>query len=1448
MNIERGVNMRLIKPCKIKIDLYDTFCEQVPEYTQYDRNIPLEVTVMDKGEEIDITGWNARIGVSKPDGTRIYREDLTVEGNKITTKLTDQVFAVAGMVEIAIDLVDEESTKVSLHRFYINVKPSVITDEVIKSSNDYQTIVNLIKEVRDIEDTFEQEQQNRAEAFEIETSNRAEEWRNEVDRFTSEFNQQMESQRNKFQQGELSRAESFDQQMESQQVTFEAIEQERDQAEKTRKQQEQSRQIAEEQRGVTEEQRRSAEQERNSKERERKQAELSRNDAEVQRKQDENIRKVSEDERKVNEVNRQSAEEQRVTAEENRKNAENDRVNKENQRQSAEQVRSSEESKRQADEKQRKVKEQERQSAEQERQAKEQERLTKELERQAKEQERVDAEVGRDQRMTEFTERAEQMATDIETQTQRIEEYVNTNEERLLSHRDKIDYWGDHHTNMKDTLDTTVDRILGDFNTLNHTGEYITATETIARHVPRGTLKGHTEVNCIQEPSGADIILPYDFEPGYDVTINDTKETGAIGIELQGQTLVNLAINGSNKIYRGVNSTTKLAYTIQANKLYYLVVHVKSNTLNKPFRFSGYTLGKNATKMPESDIGGDKDIFDIGEVGKKRFKVGYTEIVENAGTDLIMFAQNTDTLEGSATYDIMLLEYQEGMEDWDIPYFEGMTSVQAPTVKTCGKNLFYGEVINNKDIHGSTGLVIGGNRTTPVNFIPVKPKTTYTLTRPVSSGNAGIRYYSKNQNYLSTTSFVPANGIATFTFTTPIGCYFLKFVDEANTLNSNYQIEEGSTATTYERHQSSLLTLPEEIVLRGLPNGVCDTYNTKTKEYTQRIGEIVLDGSEDEEWRYNEGGSIQGKKCFSLPWELTPNRKQYGYAICDHMPITTTLDKVGVYNGQGLNILIDSNSNDVGVLKEILASKPITVQYELAEPIVTKIDLPSLKAYNTVTHLSSTTGEGSLVPMLASDNTISYPTILKPNTKYSIIANPTLNNHTSTPISCNLGGTSIEILPDSGNCHLITTPSNLAHSNLTFTDGDGHKLCGGVMLLEGDKTGMMLNYFEGMKSVENPIVKVTNGLDELTESYKSNTLTIPTQLSLRSLPNGVCDTLDLITGEYVQNVGEHRVQGTEPSWFTIIDTTGEGNNYLNQTSCAFGFHLIGKAIGNAILCDKFPTERIGLWGAGFTREGVCGIDGDNRIFFRINNEKTGVLYTDNVKTATEKAKTYFTNNPATVQYELETPIVKQLDLHWEDDKLFAYDGTTHFLVDIEGSHLYPVFDVDVPVNLAQRTSRICAEKNQLEIENSRLANEVSLLRSHNSTLKKQIATVEQSNNSLREEQAKLDRDNQNLTHAVTIVNEYREEGDLELLSSDFDFELRLMEIEFAVGIPMNLSRKGVRSMARTPYDMAKVLILGGKYEREEMMIKLDRFEKLGSITAEQKAELIALMDAEELVK
>ena len=66
---------------------------------------------------------------------------------------------------------------------------------------------------------------------------------------------------------------------------------------------------------------------------------------------------------------------------------------------------------------------------------------------------------------------------------------------------------------------------------------------------------------------------------------------------------------------------------------------------------------------------------------------------------------------------------------------------------------------------------------------------------------------------------------------------FINFRTNYQTDVANIQIEYGTVVTPYEPYKTSILSLPEEVVLRSLPDGTCDTLNVETGEYVQKIGE-----------------------------------------------------------------------------------------------------------------------------------------------------------------------------------------------------------------------------------------------------------------------------------------------------------------------------------------------------------------------------------------------------------------------------------------------------------------------------------------------------------------------------------------------------------------------------------------------------------------------------------
>ena len=103
-----------------------------------------------------------------------------------------------------------------------------------------------------------------------------------------------------------------------------------------------------------------------------------------------------------------------------------------------------------------------------------------------------------------------------------------------------------------------------------------------------------------------------------------------------------------------------------------------------------------------------------------------------------------------------------------------------------------------------------------------------------------------------------------------------------------------------------------------------------------------------------------------------------------------------------------------------------------------------------------------------------------------------------------------------------------------------------------------------------------------------------------------------------------------------------------------------------------------------------------------------------------------------------------------------------------------------------------------------------------------------------------------------------ESNSLDIVATTWDMDYRVCEIEWVledsgilvatqVAQAFNLKSKGVGTMALSRYEQAKIMILGGAYVRETLERQLTTYLKRGYLTKEEYDELIALMDARELV-
>ena len=166
---------------------------------------------------------------------------------------------------------------------------------------------------------------------------------------------------------------------------------------------------------------------------------------------------------------------------------------------------------------------------------------------------------------------------------------------------------------------------------------------------------------------------------------------------------------------------------------------------------------------------------------------------------------------------IMCIEYQNGMENWDLPYFEDYQVMKPVQVESTSKNKFNTRNANRvygctPTFHNDNSFTLVGSNDKPyksVGFlINVKPNTEYRLSYSFEciSGTTDAFYdvYSADNKYLTH----HGNPINTGN-NTQLSIRF--YVNSDNTKNGtiryyDIQMEEGATSTDYVPHQSKTIS------------------------------------------------------------------------------------------------------------------------------------------------------------------------------------------------------------------------------------------------------------------------------------------------------------------------------------------------------------------------------------------------------------------------------------------------------------------------------------------------------------------------------------------------------------------------------------------------------------------------------------------------------------------
>jgi hypothetical protein len=283
-------------------------------------------------------------------------------------------------------------------------------------------------------------------------------------------------------------------------------------------------------------------------------------------------------------------------------------------------------------------------------------------------------------------------------------------------------------------------------------------------------------------------------------------------------------------------------------------------------------------------------------------------------------------------------------------------------VKVTGKNLNTSD-LETGSINGATGEnQSNSSYTRSKDYIALQSNTEYTISSSIQA-LIGLRYYDKNKNFIST-----ANATAQpKTFTTPENCYYIRYVLTINDLTNLIQIEEGSTATSYEAYKESIVTIP----LNG--NEIVGIGNYKDELIVDKEGHVWLDKkinksilNENEDWTMTTAQpSIETLKSYQLmnhvPTRLlgeipllSTHFKVLGYSSGGSSPIVNAQNEGIIINRIQDRLYFISTIQDLTSFKDFIENNQVELYYVLENSdtidLNTTVDLKLFKYVNNITN------------------------------------------------------------------------------------------------------------------------------------------------------------------------------------------------------------------------------------------------------------------------------------------------------------------------------------------------------------------------------------------------------------------------------------------------------------------------------------------------------------------
>ena len=466
-------------------------------------------------------------------------------------------------------------------------------------------------------------------------------------------------------------------------------------------------------------------------------------------------------------------------------------------------------------------------------------------------------------------------------------------------------------------------------------GDINVSSSVVDGEVGRMVIKGKTYQNILPEPSTHVLTNNkemFKVNEGLDpnVEIVDGVSKSAI---LKGQTLVNLAPKVEDSVISNYQSGNVIL-TSEFKPLTNLKANTEYTVLFKASNVVNATNGMYQYQGRDTE-----NVFIKYNIKNYTLVNGYNKLTFTPSVEIskIQFlSYNTLSVGGSCCIhgdSIMIIEGD--YTNVDIPYFEGMQSVKMPVLTTTtSQNLssvpfsFFEKTTDRK--YGAWTIFEFDNLFSGKIILNKRPFNT-------------IMYFDTKENRLNigTTVVKDVQFIGFYNSSTNIennNKGNLLELLESGELDISLQENGKTNVYSYKKNdKTNILSTSEDVTLRGIGE-VRDTLDLLTGELTERVGETVLNGGEN--WVLTRNNSITSVFELNNNLNTTTNKD----LICDkidgtfYSSFTDGKEAIKYTTRLFINIL-NSKATTVNELKIYLKSNPITIQYELATPIIKTVDL-----------------------------------------------------------------------------------------------------------------------------------------------------------------------------------------------------------------------------------------------------------------------------------------------------------------------------------------------------------------------------------------------------------------------------------------------------------------------------------------------------------------------------